>query len=49
LTGERGRIGAEIDEDVSVPDVDMNGIEGIVLVAEAFVAWGAPIRRPSSP
>src|SRR5215475_3426848 len=37
LMGKRGGIWAEVNEDVSVPDVGMNTIEGIVFAAEAVV------------
>ena len=37
MMGKRGGIWAEVNEDVSVPDVGMNTIEGIVFAAEAVV------------
>jgi len=37
LGRKRGRIRAKVDEDVSVPDVDINGIEGKVFAAEIIV------------
>src|ERR1700720_515076 len=46
LTGKRGGLCGEVDEDVSVPDVRMNAIEGIVFAAEAVMGMGSADEAP---
>jgi len=41
LIGKRVGVSAEIDEDVAVPNIGMNAIQGIIFGAEAVLGVGS--------